>query len=124
MFKQINYPSRLEYAAICQRPALEQGQLDVLITEVFSQVKMRGDQALRDLTASYENRVITDILYSAEEIDELAAQTDVELQKAIDHAYANIYAFHAAQKLVPNKIEINLGVLCWQKATGIDKVGI
>ena len=124
MFKQINYPSRSEYAAICQRPALEQGQLDVLISDVFSQVKAKGDQALRELTTTYENRVITDILYSAKEIDELAAQTDVDLQKAIDHAYANIYAFHAAQKLVPNKIEINPGVYCWQKATGIDKVGI
>jgi histidinol dehydrogenase len=124
MFTQINYPSRLEYAAICQRPALEQGQLDALISDVFSQVKARGDQALRDLTATYEKRVITDILYSAEEIDVLAAQTDVALQKAIDHAYANIYAFHEAQKLVPTKIEVNPGVLCWQKATGIDKVGI
>jgi histidinol dehydrogenase len=124
MFTQINYPSRLEYAAICQRPALEQGQLDALISDVFSQVKARGDQALRDLTATYEKRVITDILYSSEEIDELAAQTDVALQKAIDHAYNNIYAFHAAQKLVPTKIEVNPGVLCWQKATGIDKVGI
>ncbi len=124
MFKQINYPSRSEYTTICQRPALEQGQLDVLISDVFSQVKMKGDQALRDLTAIYEKRVITDILYSVQEIDELAAQTDVDLQKAIDQAYANIYAFHAAQKLVPNKIEINPGVYCWQKATGIDKVGI
>jgi histidinol dehydrogenase len=124
MFTQINYPSRSDYATICQRPALEQGQLDALITDVFSQVKSKGDQALRDLTASYEKRMITDILYSAEEIDELAAQTDVELQKAINHAFANIHAFHAAQKIVPNKIEINPGVFCWQKATGIDKVGI
>jgi histidinol dehydrogenase len=124
MFIQINYPSRSDYATICQRPALEQGQLDALVSDVFLKVKTKGDQALKELTATYEKRKITDILYSAEEIDELAAQTDIELQKAIDHAYANIYAFHVAQKLVPTKIEINPGVFCWQKATGIDKVGI
>ena len=124
MFTQINYPSRSDYAAICQRPALEQGQLDALISDVFSQVKAKGDQALRDLTTTYEKREISAILYTAKEIDELAALTDVALQKAIDQAYANIYAFHAAQKLVPNKIEVNPGVICWQKATGIDKVGI
>ena len=86
MFKQINYPSRSEYAAICQRPSLEQGQLDVLISDVFSQVKVRGDQALRDLTASYEKRVITNILYSAEEINELAAAINVDntLQRKLD----------------------------------------
>ena len=124
MFTQINNPSRLDYAAICQRPALEQGQLDALISDVFSQVKSKGDQALRELTATYEKREITDILYTASEIDDLASKTDTELQKAIDHAYDNIYAFHAAQKLVPNKIEVNPGVVCWQKTTGIDKVGI
>ena len=124
MFNQINYPSRSDYATICQRPALEQGQLDALISDVFSTVKAKGDQALRDLTATYEKREISTILYTAAEIDTLAAQTDEGLQKAINHAYANIYAFHEAQKLVPNKIEINPGVVCWQKATGIDKVGI
>ena len=124
MFTQINYPSRIDYAAICQRPALEQGQLDALISDVFSQVRSKGDQALRELTATYEKREITDILYTAAEMDDLASKTDIALQKAIDHAYANIYAFHEAQKLETNKIEVNPGVVCWQKSTGIDKVGI
>ena len=124
MFTQIQYPSRSEYASICERPALEQGTLDTLIADVFTQVKKSGDQALRDLTISFEKREITEILYTAEEINLKAAQTDPTLQKAIDQAYANIYAFHEAQKLVTTKIEINPGVFCWQKATGIDKVGI
>jgi histidinol dehydrogenase len=124
MFQQIQYPSRSEYASICERPALEQGALDTLIADVFSQVRKSGDQALRDLTVSFEKREITEILYTAEEISQKAAQTDLALQKAIDHAYSNIYAFHEAQKLVTTKIEINPGVFCWQKTTGIDKVGI
>ena len=124
MFKQIQYPSRSEYASICKRPALEQGTLDTLITDVFAQVRKSGDQALRDLTVTFEKREITEILYTAEEISQKAAQTDLALQKAIDQAYSNIYAFHEAQKLVTTKIEINPGVFCWQKATGIDKVGI
>ena len=124
MFTQIQYPSRSEYASICERPALEQGTLDTLIADVFTQVKKSGDQALRDLTFSFEKREITDILYTTEEINLKAAQTDPTLQKAIDQAYSNIYAFHEAQKLVTTKIEINPGVFCWQKATGIDKVGI
>jgi sulfite reductase (ferredoxin) len=106
MFTQIHYPSRIDYAAICQRPALEQGQLDALISDVFSQVKSKGDQALRELTATYEKREITDILYTAAEMEDLASKTDIALQKAIDHAYANIYAFHDAQKLETNKIEL------------------
>ena len=124
MFKQIKYPSRSEYASISERPSLEQGTLESLIAAVFTQVKKSGDQALRDLTASFEKREITDILYTEDEISQKAAQTDQALQKAIDQAYANIYTFHEAQKLVSTKIEVNPGVFCWQKATGIDKVGI
>lgn len=124
MYTQIKYPSRSDYQAICQRPALEQGQLDALISDVFSTVKSKGDQALRDFTVAYEKREILDILYTAEEIDAFAEKTDDELKKAIDQAYANIYAFHEAQKLISKKLEINPGVVCWQKATGIDKVGI
>ena len=124
MFTQIQYPSRSEYASICERPSLEQGTLESLIADVFTQVKKSGDQALRDLTSTFEKREIADILYTADEISQKAAQTDLALQKAIDQAYANIYTFHEAQKLVSTKIEVNPGVFCWQKATGIDKVGI
>jgi len=124
MFNQIKFPSRSDYARLCERPALEQAALGSLIEGVFQKVQTEGDAALRELTKNYENRQIDSILYTPEEIDQYAARTDENLQKAIKHAYDNIYAFHAAQKLVPTKIEVNPGVVCWQKATGIDKVGI
>ncbi|MEY3918830.1 MAG: Histidinol dehydrogenase, partial [Bacteroidota bacterium] len=124
MFNQIQYPSPTDYARLCERPALEQAALGSLIEGVFQKVQTEGDAALRELTKNYENRNIDAILYTPEEIDQFAAKTEEHLQKAIKHAYDNIYAFHNAQKLVSAKIEINPGVVCWQKATGIDKVGI
>jgi len=124
MFNHINYPSPSDYARLCERPALEQAALGSLIEGVFQKVQIEGDAALRELTKNYENREIDSILYTSKEIDQYAAQTEENLQKAIKHAYDNIYAFHAAQKLVSTKIEVNPGVVCWQKATGIDKVGI
>lgn len=124
MFNQIHNPSPSDYARLCERPALEQAALDSLIEGVFQKVQTEGDVALRELTKNYENRQIDSILYTPEEIDQYAARTEENLQKAIKHAYDNIYAFHAAQKLVSTKIEVNPGVICWQKATGIDKVGI
>jgi histidinol dehydrogenase len=124
MFNQINYPLPSDYARLCERPALEQAALGSLIEGVFQKVQIEGDAALRELTNNYENRQIDSILYTAEEIDQYAAKTEDNLQKAINHAYENIYAFHAAQKLISTKIEVNPGVICWQKATGIDKVGI
>jgi histidinol dehydrogenase len=124
MFRQIKYPLPTDYARLCERPALEQAALGSLIEGVFQKVQSEGDAALRELTKNYENRQIDSILYTPEEIDQYAAKTEKNLQKAINHAYDNIYAFHAAQRLVSTKIEVNPGVVCWQKATGIDKVGI
>ncbi len=124
MFEIIKYPATSTYSDLCERPSLESNSMDSLIDAIYAQVKQRGDQALIDYTKQFENREITEITYSESEISELAQQTDSELQKAIRVAYANIYAFHQSQVLVEKRIETSPGVVCWQKATPIDKIGI
>jgi histidinol dehydrogenase len=91
---------------------------------VYNHVKSQGDQALIDYTKQFENRIITDIIYSASEIDSLAEQTNSDLQEAIRVAYANIFAFHQSQVLAEKRIETSPGVVCWQKSTPIEKIGI
>jgi len=39
-------------------------------------------------------------------------------------ASANIETFHRSQQLILQKIETMPGVVCWQKSTGIEKVGL
>jgi histidinol dehydrogenase len=95
-----------------------------LIEEIFVRVKKHGDKALVDYTKEFEKRDISSITYSIAEIEQLASQTEPELQEAIQVAYANIYAFHQSQKLVENRIETSPGVVCWQKSTPIEKIGI
>lgn len=124
MFDIIKYPARSTFEALCERPALESNSLDSLIADVYAQVKNKGDQALIDYTKQFENRSITELIYSNDEIDQLAAQTAPELQEAIRVAYANVYTFHKSQVLVENRIETSPGVVCWQKSSPIEKVGI
>jgi len=124
MFEIIKYPAASTYSDLCERPSLESNSMDSLIDAIYAQVKQHGDQALIDYTKQFENREITEITYSESEISELAQQTDSELQEAIRVAYANIYAFHQSQVLVEKRIETSPGVVCWQKATPIDKIGI
>ena len=47
-----------------------------------------------------------------------------EVKAAISLAKQNIERFHAAQKFVGKKVETMPGVTCWQKAVGIEKVGL
>ena len=46
------------------------------------------------------------------------------MKAAISLAKQNIERFHAAQKFVGKKVETMPGVTCWQKAVGIEKVGL
>ena len=124
MFEIIKYPAASTYSDLCERPSLESNSMDSLIDAIYAQVKQHGDQALIDYTKQFENREITEITYSESQISELAQQTASELQDAIRVAYANIYAFHQSQVLVEKRIETSPGVVCWQKATPIDKIGI
>lgn len=124
MFNIIKYPEPSTYTNLCERPALESKSLDNLVEEIYSQVKLHGDKALIEYTLQFENRSITDIVFSNTEIEVLAAETDPALQAAIRVAYANIQSFHQSQILVENRIETSPGVVCWQKATPIEKIGI
>lgn len=124
MFDIIKYPAPTLYANICERPSLESKSLDTLIEDVYQHVKIHGDQALIDYTKQFEQREISNIIYSALEIDNLAEQTNVELQDAIRVAYNNIFAFHESQVLVEKRTETSPGVVCWQKSTPIEKIGI
>ena len=124
MFDIIKYPAPSQYNDICERPSLESNSLDTLIEDVYSQVKLQGDQALIDYTKQFENRIISDIIYSASEIDSLAEQTNSDLQEAIRVAYTNIFSFHQSQVLAEKRIETSPGVVCWQKSTPIEKIGI
>lgn len=124
MFDIIKYPAPSQYNDICERPSLESNSLDTLIEDVYNHVKLQGDQALIDYTKQFENRIITDIIYSVSEIDSLAEQTNSDLQEAIRVAYTNIFAFHQSQVLAEKRTETSPGVVCWQKSTPIEKIGI
>jgi histidinol dehydrogenase len=61
---------------------------------------------------------------SSTEIDEAEKMVSEELKEAIRLASANSELFHRSQILIAQKIETMPGVTCWQKATGIEKVGL
>jgi histidinol dehydrogenase len=124
MFSILRFPAQSSFKKIGTRPSLDSHSLDALIKDVFEQVKSKGDQALRDLTLTYEKKNITQIAYSETEINEQASLVPQELKDAIQVAYKNIYAFHESQKIVGKRIETSPGVVCWQKSSAIERVGI
>ena len=124
MIQVIKFPSRSDYSELCARPQIESSKIDSLIESIFLQVNTDKDEALISLTYEFEKRKIDTILYTEKEIDAYSEATDENLKKAIQVSFDNIWKFHEAQKLVENRIETSPGVVCWQKSSPIEKVGI
>jgi histidinol dehydrogenase len=124
MIPLIKFPSRSDYSELCERPHIESSLIGNLIESIFRKVKAEKDEALVNLTYEFEKRKIDSILYTEKEINDYSEATDDVLKIAIKIAYDNIYKFHEAQKLVEQRVETSPGVVCWQKSSPIEKVGI
>jgi len=117
-------PPKEKWAELCNRPQIQNDFLQSTVQNILSRVKKSGDDALRELTAQFDKVVVNDLVVSPSEINEALKLVPNDLKKAITAACQNIEKFHAAQKRDLQKIETSPGVLCWRKATAIERVGI
>lgn len=122
--KKIYYPNHQEWAEILQRPTLDIETLRGIVREVLDQVRTRGDEAVLKYEERFDKVKLNALAVSEEEISEAELQVPIELKAAILLAYRNISTFHASQKFESKKVETIGGVTCWQKAVGIEKVGL
>ena len=120
----IKYPKQEEWAEICQRPHLDITQLQATVNTVLSDVRTRGDEAVKEYEERFDHAVLTSLAVTEAEIDEAERLVSEELKAAIVLAHDNIHQFHAAQKFEGHKIQTRDGVTCWQKSVAIEKVGL
>ena len=120
----IKYPKQEEWAEICQRPHLDITQLQATVNTVLSDVRTRGDEAVKEYEERFDHAVLTSLAVTEAEIDEAGRRVSEELKAAIVLAHENIHQFHAAQKFEGHKIQTREGVTCWQKSVAIEKVGL
>nr|WP_294861233.1 histidinol dehydrogenase [uncultured Fluviicola sp.] len=122
--KTLINPSKSKLATALTRPELESGNLDTLISEVFSSVKKSGDQALKAFTLQFDRVEITDFLVSEIEFTEAEQAISPELKTAIGIAAQNIGRFHRSQENRGVEVETTPGVICWRKSVPIQTVGL
>ncbi|RYD99605.1 MAG: histidinol dehydrogenase [Sphingobacteriales bacterium] len=120
----LRYPDQRDYADIMKRPVVAAVDMSTIVDTIFSDVVQYGDEALIRYTKQYDGVALSRILLPAEALEAAADLISNELKEAIRLAADNIRRFHAAQQLVIRKIETTPGVLCWQEARGIERVGI
>ena len=113
-----------KWAEILRRPALNTESLFDTVRGIIDRVRTEGDKAVIEYEATFDKAELTSLAVTNEELEEGVALVSEELKAAISLAKQNIERFHAAQKFVGKKVETMPGVTCWQKAVGIEKVGL
>lgn len=123
LFKKLSDVSEAEMQKLLSR---ESGLSDVAktVSSVLSDVRTKGDEALREYTRKFDKIELADFEVSEEEFEKAISGLDPELLDHLKSAAANIQAFHEAQ--LPEAIwfmELRPGVVLGQKATPLESVG-
>ena len=122
--KKILYPHKNDWADILKRPVLSMETLRGTVCEVLDKIKAEGDKAVIEYEERFDKVKLDSLAVTDAEMKEAEAQVPIELKVAILLAQRNIYTFHKKQKFEGMKVETMEGVTCWQKAVGIEKVGL
>lgn len=117
--------SRNDQQAVLARPVQKtSAALQQTVADIIATVKAQGDEAVLNYTAEFDNVRLPSLRFSAAEIADSAAKVDAKTRTAIDVAYSTIHAFHSAQ--VPQNIQVETrpGVVCEQRFTPLQAVGL
>ena len=106
------------------RAAESTAQLEQTVAEIISQVRERGDEALREYASRFDGVELSDLRVSEAEIAEAEQRVYESLKQAIAVAAGNIERFHAAQTMQPVEVSTMPGVECVQRAVPITNVGL
>jgi len=124
MINVVKYPDRANWGPLLERPKLADQKLSTIVLDIFKEVKVGGDQTLRNLTRRFDKTLVEDISVGRNELQDAQGNISEPLQEAIKTAAKNIEKFHAAQIPSDIRIETMPGVICEQKAVPIEKVGL
>jgi histidinol dehydrogenase len=112
--------------AVCLKRSVENGtevQLSI-VKNIISDVKNRGDHAVREYTEKFDHTILESFSISQEEIDEAYNLVDQEIIPIIKEAASNIEAYHLKQKRPSWMMTEENGTMLGQKITPLDSVGV
>ena len=122
--KKILYPNKADWAEMLKRPMQNVSTFFENVSTILKNVKANGDAAVLEYEEQFDKVKLASLVVTEEEMKEAESQVPIELKVAILLAQRNIYTFHKKQKFEGKKVETMEGVTCWQKAVGIEKVGL
>ena len=120
----IKYPQPSEWPALVARPHKDLTILRQTVENVLDDVRQQGDEAVRRYERKFDGVELKGLRVSEEEMQEAESWVSEDLKAALQLAHHNITTFHEAQRFEGRHIETAPGVVCWQKAVAIERVGL
>ena len=117
-------PPLMEWESLLARPTASYEALEPVVENVFEAVKTRGDSAVREFTAQFDQVTLSDFKVTREALEKAGEEVSEALKTAIQQAKSNIERFHKAQQTEGVYVETMEGVSCWQEKRPIEKVGL
>ena len=122
--KIYRFPKQEQWSEIVERPRLELMKLNETVSRVLSDIKHRGDEAVREYELQFDKAALHDLAVTEQEMEEAEGLVSNALRDAIILAHHNIKVFHVSQRFVGQKVKTQEGVICWQKSVAIERVGL
>ena len=117
--------SDAEKTEALSRPAMADSEsLRNTVAGILADVTARGDDAVLEYTRKFDCPSLEALQLSTEARDALAAQVTAEVQDAIKTAFNNVKQFHEAQYPEDIRLTTTPGVVCEQRFTGLEAVGL
>ncbi len=113
-----------DYKNILKRPAMDTTALFGTVRNILNDIKTNGDTAVKKYAAQFDKSHLEDFQVTEKEFETAENQLDGALKSAILTAKDNIERFHSCQVSEPEVIETMVGIQCWRKSVGIEKVGL
>lgn len=99
-------------------------QIDASVKEIITNVKTRGDEALKSYTEKFDGAKMSSLKVSREEIDAALQSVDEKFIKVLQEAKQNITDFHQSQLEKSWLNYKNEGIILGQKVTPLERVGV
>ena len=122
--KIVYNPDKEAWDQMVNRPSVDIAKMDELVRGIFSEVKLKGDVAVRKYTRYFDRAEPENLLVQPDEFMQAESLVEDNLKEAIRIAAANIETFHVSQTFNSSKVETTPGVKCWQQPAPIEKVGL
>lgn len=117
--------SEREKAEALARPVMKNSdKLRTTVADMLDAIRNTGDKAVLDYTRQFDCASLQGLSLSVAQRDSLAARVSDTVKVAINTAFDNVKQFHEAQQPKDITLTTTPGVVCEQRFTALDAVGL